>query len=104
MCLFWCSQVANNHGERQRLFGFRCLGAGASAAETGVVQGARLVTTEGTRAGAITSFLSYPSPTGETAIRGLAYVRKNMGDPGSKVGADKIVGCGSLLCLKNEDA
>lgn len=96
--------MANNHGERQRLFGFRCLGAGASAAETGVVQGARLVTTEGTRAGAITSFLSYPSPTGETAIRGLAYVRKNMGDPGSKVGADKIVGCGSLLCLKIEDA
>jgi hypothetical protein len=78
--------VANNHGERQRLFGFRCVSpVVSSAADAGAVEGARLVTMEGTRAGAITSVLSYPTTAGEMTIRGLAYVRKNMGDPGSKV-------------------
>lgn len=76
--------MANNHGERQRLFGFRAEAADAG----GVVEGTRLVTSEGARAGAITSVLSQPtgSQEGGAAVRGLAYVRKNMGGPGTKVG------------------
>lgn len=72
------SQVANNKGERQRLYGIQFASGTASAA---IAEGARLLDKSGARAGVITSVLR-----GEGV--GLAYVRRTVEQP---VGAELAV-------------
>ena len=72
-------QVANNKGERQRLYGLRFP---ADSRPGLLVGGARLIDKNGARAGAVTSVLP-------TEGRALAYVRKTVPQP--VVGAELFV-------------
>ena len=72
------AKVANNKGERQKLYGFQLdrKGGGGEREEGGKMEeGMRLVDAAGKRAGAVTSYLP------ERRV-GLAYIRKSVGaDP-----------------------
>jgi folate-binding protein YgfZ len=69
------AKVANNKGERQKLYGFELNARGGGEEVGKVEEGMRLVDAAGKRAGAVTSYLP------EKRV-GLAYIRKSVGtDP-----------------------